>query len=963
MSEPIRAKHYDVFVSYKREDDAAREVLVAALEKEGYEVFWDAKLRIDFWRPELREEIQNSKLVIVLWSAKAAASEEVKVEAGGALQLKKLMSAPIEAASVIPKPYRDTNLHAFHDWADTAKRAPQLAKILATVRRVIGRSGPPEDVVVKQTIPVELGELPAAPPRLIGRDNEMKMLREAWRGGTVNAVVLHALGGAGKSALLRAFVNERLAEGGDGAARIYGWSAYSMGSSEQRRVDADAFITRALADFGYDGPALKDPTARGRALSRLIQKERVLLLLDGLEPLQDPPGVNKGRFRDKGLAALIKALGNMNPGLLVLTSRQEVPELEGTGPLVVHHALDKLSAAAGGDLLVSLGVTGRQRDLEASVRELDGHALSVTLLGTFLAEVCGGDIKRRDRFRFGDIILSPEEQLSVDATLIPAKRAAKVMAGYLDQFDKLAKSAAGLGGPERALLHLLGLVDRPADGPAIDMLLAERIPGLTDGLFVEPVEKRWLLGIGKRIELRDVTPVERAARLREAKSRLRKLRLLAKEEPSDKHGLDAHPMVRAYFAKRLEQSAPQAAQAAHERLFRHYAMAAPDLPNTLEEMQPLFHAIGHGVRAGLAQEAFEILQRRIRRRNSFYIANTLGAFGAELAAAAELFERAWAVPRRALAPEARSQLLNLAARDLTALGRFRESVEPSQAQLAFHVDNEDWRLAASAAGNFGSTLLSLGEVERAIPMAEQAVVLADRSNDFNQRWLRRAELARAFAAQDRLDEALQRFKESEKIRSGSALLMSYAGYHYGDLLLARGEPEAARDRGRNQLAHPPDGLEVGTTGAHVLGLGWLLMGRAQDALGQIGDAAASLDAAVEALRKAGQEQLVPQALLARAAYRRKRVAAGETALLAELRDDLAEVEDIADPEMRLYLTDLALERARLALDVPASVRGPEDEAAHQTKIAADLIAATGYHRRDGELRELQARLAARPRAA
>jgi hypothetical protein len=51
------------------------------------------------------------------------------------------------------------------------------------------------------------------------------------------------------------------------------------------------------------------------------------------------------------------------------------------------------------------------------------------------------------------------------------------------------------------------------------------------------------------------------------------------------------------------------------------------------------------------------------------------------------------------------------------------------------------------------------------------------------------------------------------------------------------------------------------------------------------------------------------------------------------------------------------------LDVPASVRGPEDEAAHQTKIAADLIAATGYHRRDGELSELQARLAAKPRAA
>ena len=58
------------------------------------------------------------------------------------------------------------------------------------------------------------------------------------------------------------------------------------------------------------------------------------------------------------------------------------------------------------------------------------------------------------------------------------------------------------------------------------------------------------------------------------------------------------------------------------------------------------------------------------------------------------------------------------------------------------------------------------------------------------------------------------------------------------------------------------------------------------------------------------------------------------------------------------LTDLALERARLALDVPSSVRNETESAAHQTAIAEKLIAETGYHRRDGELAELKARLAA-----
>ena len=70
------------------------------------------------------------------------------------------------------------------------------------------------------------------------------------------------------------------------------------------------------------------------------------------------------------------------------------------------------------------------------------------------------------------------------------------------------------------------------------------------------------------------------------------------------------------------------------------------------------------------------------------------------------------------------------------------------------------------------------------------------------------------------------------------------------------------------------------------------------------------------------------------------------------------MEDIAGEEMRLTLSDLALERARLALDVPSSVRNETESAARQTAIAEKLIAETGYHRRDGELAELRARLAA-----
>src|SRR5262245_10567029 len=292
-ADDFRARSYDVLVSYQRADDDQREELVEALEARGYAVFWDGKLGPDYWRVEWRNRLHQSKLMVVLWSTTAAKSEEVMVEAGGALALEKCLSVPLDGKAHVPKPYLETNRQ---HWDRNADEATRLEKVLDKVAQIVG---PPRTVAQPSSgaVPFEFGDIPGAPDRLIGRDAELAMLRDAWASKSpkkVNAVVLHALGGAGKSALLRTFANELLAAGGGGAARIYGWSAYSQGSGEQKRADADGFISKALGDFGYAGKLPGDPVERARALAKLIQRERTLLLLDGLEPLQDPPSLNKG---------------------------------------------------------------------------------------------------------------------------------------------------------------------------------------------------------------------------------------------------------------------------------------------------------------------------------------------------------------------------------------------------------------------------------------------------------------------------------------------------------------------------------------------------------------------------------------------------------------------------------------------------------------------------------------------
>ena len=350
IADDFRAKFYDVFVSYKREDDAARAVLVAALQREGFDPWWDAKLGQGDFRDQLRDQINRCDVVIALWSQNVHAKpDEVKMEMAHAFGVEKLLPLKLDGAP-IPAQFAKENFLPFDGWADEKRATGQLAHILAEARKLGAKPKGTPARPLPPSIPVEFGDIPGAPDKLIGRDDELAILRDAWASKPpkkVNAVVLHALGGAGKSALLRTFANELLAAGGGGASRIYGWSACSQGSGEQKGADADSFISKALGDFGWQGELPKDAVERGRALAKLIQKERVLLMLDGLEPLQDAPNVNKGRFKDKGLAELVKLLAAHNQGLVVLTTRQEVPELHGFGPVVINHELDHLSDRAG----------------------------------------------------------------------------------------------------------------------------------------------------------------------------------------------------------------------------------------------------------------------------------------------------------------------------------------------------------------------------------------------------------------------------------------------------------------------------------------------------------------------------------------------------------------------------------------------------------------------------------------
>src|ERR1700756_3998740 len=110
------------------------------------------------------------------------------------------------------------------------------------------------------------------------------------------------------------------------AQLVFGWSFYRQGTRAETS-SADEFVDAALTWFGDPDPRLGTPWEKGERLAKLVVQRRTLLILDGLEPLQNPPGPQEGRVSEPSLQALLRELAAFNAGLCVITTRLPVADI------------------------------------------------------------------------------------------------------------------------------------------------------------------------------------------------------------------------------------------------------------------------------------------------------------------------------------------------------------------------------------------------------------------------------------------------------------------------------------------------------------------------------------------------------------------------------------------------------------------------------------------------------------
>ncbi len=945
-------KSPSVFISYSHKNEDWKDRLVShlgVLQKQGLLEIWEDR-QIEGgsnWLQEIESGINRAQVAVLMISADFLNSDFILGKEVPDL-LKRREKDNLRILPLIVKPC----VWGAVDWLNPIQAHPKDGKPLtggsefqidsdltafATEIHELLEQVSEKVLTVDEAISVsprkiEISRLPVTCPTLFGRESELEILDNAWADTQTRTITYTALGGIGKSALINAWLNKMDDHNYKGAELVYAWSLYSQGTKEKGQASPDGFLNDAFKWFGFTGEIPKTPHEKGRLLAEIMAKQKTLLIIDGLEPLQYPPGEMYGFLKDQTMKGFLKNLVRSMNGLCVITSRCTVEDLRVTeGAFSRTRELENLSEQAGMEVLKSYGLKGKDEEFTATSNEFRGHALALHLIGSYLHAFHDGDIRQID---FIPKLTEDEKH---------GGHARRVMESYVKWFTDSNKA-------ELDVLNLLGLFDRPAVKEAVEVLIkAPAIKGLTERLQ-HLSNREWQLTL----------------------NHLSELRLIADKDKNNPGTIDCHPLIREHFGEKLEKQNPDGWREAHERLYDYYKkLPEKDLPDTLEEMEPLFAAVMHGCLAGKPLEAGnEIYWKRIKRGELHYSTKELGAFGADLSCLSSFFETLWEKTLSGLPEENQAAVLSWAGYHLQALGRLSEATQPMKAGFEIIYQQKIWPQAAIHAGNLSKLFLALGDVASAEKYGAQSAYLAGRSKVSGEIEINHCTHAHALhqagknKAAEKLFTKAERMQKRRKHVPEGSYLYSLRGFEFCELLLSMGKYKEVQMRAQRSIEIAESGNSLFDAPLARLTMGKALMLKSLDS--NSSDFSKSKDyfnQAVDGLRQAGSQDYLPLGLLARAnVFRLKNDFISSWA-------DLDEVEEIAEyGQMRLYLTDYHLEACR---NIQAQIADnscfeiiengeiltltKKEMRAKFTlhlKEAERLVQKAGYHRRDEEVEGL-----------
>jgi TolB-like protein/tetratricopeptide (TPR) repeat protein len=179
----------EIFISYRRADEAWARLLHAQLQAEGAEAWYDAQIGAgQDWRNATAKALQASRIFVLLFSAAAAESEDIAKELAAAIFSKKLV-VPVRIEDIQPTGaflYELASRNWVNAFENTEAKLAELAKGLAKLVR--------DGIVDESIIPFDRNAGANAPARKSGRP-----ARKTW---VIAAAALLIIAAGGAATLL-----------------------------------------------------------------------------------------------------------------------------------------------------------------------------------------------------------------------------------------------------------------------------------------------------------------------------------------------------------------------------------------------------------------------------------------------------------------------------------------------------------------------------------------------------------------------------------------------------------------------------------------------------------------------------------------------------------------------------------------------------------------------------------------
>ena len=154
----------DVFISYARSDKARVAPLVAAIEAQGWTVWWDPDIAAgqEFDR-QISAALKLASAVVVVWTPNSVESRWVRGEARDAADRGVLVPVRFSGAE-LPIDVRAIHTTDLDGWGDDPK-SPQVLELLRALGAMIDRSGPTKPAAAR---PVQAAASNTGPAGRIG---------------------------------------------------------------------------------------------------------------------------------------------------------------------------------------------------------------------------------------------------------------------------------------------------------------------------------------------------------------------------------------------------------------------------------------------------------------------------------------------------------------------------------------------------------------------------------------------------------------------------------------------------------------------------------------------------------------------------------------------------------------------------------------------------------------------------